>query len=273
MVSSLSLSAVSLPEWSLVFAKEPAPGESTQSINMDKTVVLGPPGKSDGPKPPSSKERILFMVLVIVIAAGGGYLAMNPDLLMGLMGDAPGEAPPMPAPRPKPKAPAPAPQAAAPAAPVVAAPAPPVVAAPAPAAPAPVAAPAAAPAAAPSAIPTPVTPAVPLPAPTAPAAAPKPAVPAPVAVASVPVPAASAPAPAPAAIPSPKFGEGQKVSVGAPTPLMADSAGTKASPTTAKPGSPLVIVDADLQNNAWVYAVRTDKGATGWVAEKNLKAK
>ena len=253
MVSSMSLSAVSLPEWSLVFAKEPtSSGESTQSINMDKTVVLGPPGKSDGPKPPSGRERIMFMALVIVIAAGGGYLAMNPKLLMGLMGDAPGDAPPMPAPRPKPKAPAPVPQAAAPAAPVVAAPAP--VAAPT-AAPAPVAG-------------TPA-PAAPLPAPTAPTTAPKPS--APVAVASIPAPAA--PAPAPEVIPSPKFGEGQKVSVGAPTPLMADSAGTKASPTTAKPGSPLVIVDADLQNNAWVYAVRTDKGATGWVTEKNLKAK
>lgn len=251
MVSSLSLSAVNLPEWNLVFAKEPTPsGDSTQSLNMDKTVVLGPPGKSDGPKPPSSKERILFLVLILVIAAGGGYLAMNPDLLMGLMGEAPGEAPPMPAPRPKPKTPTPAPQAAAPAAPVLAAPAD-------------------APAAVPGAIPTPVTPAMPLPTPMAPAATPKPAAPAPVAVASVPVPAA----PAPAAIPSPKFGEGQKVSVGAPTPLMADSAGTKASPTTAKPGSPLVIVDADLQNNAWVYVVRTDKGATGWVAENNLKAK
>jgi len=35
----------------------------------------------------------------------------------------------------------------------------------------------------------------------------------------------------------------------------------------------LVIVDADLRNNEWVYAVRMDKGVTGWVAEKNLTVK
>jgi hypothetical protein len=87
----------------------------------------------------------------------------------------------------------------------------------------------------------------------------------------------TAPKPAAAsAIPTistPKFGEGEKVSVSAPTPLTTDSAGKKPATASAVPGSTLVVLDADLQNYAWVYSVRTEQGATGWVAEKNLVAK
>ena len=61
--------------------------------------------------------------------------------------------------------------------------------------------------------------------------------------------------------------------MGAPIRLTADSAGTKPGPATAKPGSALKVLDADLQNNAWVYSVRTQQGATGWIAGKNLRAK
>lgn len=75
------------------------------------------------------------------------------------------------------------------------------------------------------------------------------------------------------AIPTPKFGEGEKVSVSAPTALTADSAGKKPGTATAAPGSTLVVLDADLQNFAWVYSVRTEQGVTGWVAELNLVAK
>ncbi len=239
VASGIALSANALPGWSVLFAKEPAPaGDAGQFPDMDKTVVLGPPGKK-GPAPPSNKERLLFLVLVLVIAGAGGYLAMNPDFLANLLGDAPGEAPPAPPPKvAKPATPPPAPvqPAAAPAAPA-AAPAQP--AAPAPAQPA-----AMAPAPTPGSI-----------APAAPAA-----------------PAAVAPAP-PVAIPSPKFHEGQKVFVGAPIRLTADSAGTKQGPATAKPSSALKVLDADLLNNAWVYSVRTPQGATGWIAEKNLRAK
>jgi hypothetical protein len=100
-------------------------------------------------------------------------------------------------------------------------------------------------------------------------------------VASVPAPAPSVPvtAPKPAAssaipaIPTPKFGEGEKVTVSAQTLLTADSAGKKPGTATAAPGSTLVVLDADLQNFAWIYSVRTEHGATGWVAEKNLVAK
>ncbi len=240
----------------MFFAKEPTPAAEPNQQDMDKTVVLGPPGKK-GPTPPSMRERILFLVLILIIVGGGGYLAVNPETLMGLLGDAPGEAPPPPKPKvAKPVAPAPTQT--------------------------PVSAPASAPAqpAAPGAAPVPSQPTAmaPAAAPAASAPAPMPAV-----VASVPAPA-PAPAipitaPKPAAssaipyIPTPKFGEGEKVSVSAPTPLTADATGKTPGTATAAPGSTLVVLDADLQNYAWVYSVRTEQGATGWVAEKNLVAK
>ena len=89
-------------------------------------------------------------------------------------------------------------------------------------------------------------------------------------MASAPKPAAASAVPT---ISTPKFGEGEKVSVSAPTPLTPDSAGKKPATATAAPGSTLVVLDADLQNFAWVYSIRTEQGATGWVAEKNLVAK
>jgi hypothetical protein len=278
VASSLALSIDALQGWSVLFAKEPAPAADPSQPDMDKTVVLGPPGKK-GPTPPSMKERLLFLVLILIIVGGGGYLAVNPDLLMSLLGDAPGETPPVQqAPKvakpaaPKAPAPAPAPTPAAPAmpAPAPAAPAPmaSAPAAPKPAIPAPVAA--ATPAPAPVA-PKPAAPAAPAPAPAAAATpAPAPAPAAPVAVASAPKPVAASAIPS---IPTPKFGEGEKVSVSAPTPLTADAAGKKPGTATAAPGSTLVVVDADLQNFAWVYSVKTEQGVTGWVAEKNLVAK
>jgi hypothetical protein len=241
VASSPAISINALPGWGIFFAKEPAPAGDPNQPDMDKTVVLGPPGKK-GPTPPSMKERILFLVLILIIVAGGGYLAVNPDLLMNLLGDAPGDTPPvqMPVKVAKPAAPAQAP-----------APAPAPVQ---PAAPAAGSAPAAAPAQQAAMVPA--------------------AAPASAAVASVPAPAQKpAATPGVPSIPTPQFGEGQQVSVSAPTPLTADSTGKKPGTATATPGSTLVIVDADLQGYAWVYSVRTEQGATGWVAEKNLIAK
>jgi outer membrane biosynthesis protein TonB len=255
VASSVTLSMNALPGMSLFFAKEPSSAGDPTQADMDKTVVLGPPGKK-GPTPPSTKERILFLVLVLIIVGGGGYLAVNPEVLMNLLGDAPGDTPP-PLPRPrvaKPVAPVPtqapvsAPaQPAAPEAgpvPVPAPPQPPAMAPPVPAAPA--------------SAPVPV-------APTAP-----PAVPTAAAPTAAPKPPTSSAAPD---IPTPRFGEGEKVSVSALTPLTADSAGKKPGMATAAPGSTLVVLDADLQNYAWVYSVRTEQGVTGWIAEKNLVAK
>jgi hypothetical protein len=210
---SVALSVNALPGLNIFFAKEPTPGADSNQQDMDKTVVLGPPGKK-GPTPPSMKERILFLVLILIIVGGGGYLAVNPDTLMGLLGDAPGEAPPPPRPKvAKPVAPAPSqPTAMAPAAPATA-------------------------------------PAIPV---------------------TTPIPAASSAIPT---IPTPQFGEGEKVSVSASTTLTADSAGKKPGVANAAPGSTLVVLDADLQDFVWVYSVRTEQGVTGWVAEKNLVAK
>lgn len=225
LASSPAVSINELHGWSILFAREPAPSADPNQPDMDKTVVLGPPGKK-GPNPPSTKERLLFLVLILLIVAGGGYLAVNPDVLMELLGDPPGAPPPPQIARPAPRPAQPAPGQATP------------------------------------------TPAVPAPAPPGSMPAPAPGtVPAPPAV------AANVPMPTAQTITTPLFGEGQKVSVSAPTPLTADSAGKMPGPTTAVPGSTLVVLDADLQNFAWIYSVRTEQGTTGWVAEKNLVAK
>jgi hypothetical protein len=75
------------------------------------------------------------------------------------------------------------------------------------------------------------------------------------------------------------FGEGQRVTVavdpalaGAMITLSQDPAGTKPGPAV-RPGTGLTILDGDLQQNGWVYSVRSDDGAKGWVAEKRLRLK
>ena len=254
VASSAALSVPPLPWGNIFFAKEPAPAGDPNQPDMDKTVVLGPPGKK-GPAPPSMKERLLFLVLILLIVCGGGYLAVNPDILMSLLGDAPGETPPPQVP-PKVARPAGSPSVPAPT---------PNVPAAVPASVAATAQPAAMPAASAPTANAPAIPAAPATMPAMPVPAPTPTV-----AASVPAPAAIPGVPA---IPTPKFGEGQKVSVAAPTQLTTDATGKKPGAATAAPGSTLVILDADLQSYAWVYSVRTEQGATGWVAEKNLIAK
>jgi hypothetical protein len=78
-------------------------------------------------------------------------------------------------------------------------------------------------------------------------------------------------------VPGPLFAEGQRVSVvpdparpNGPVLLFADAVGTKPGPTVA-PGSFLTVLDGDLQGANWVYAVVTEDGRKGWVAEKHLK--
>lgn len=91
------------------------------------------------------------------------------------------------------------------------------------------------------------------------------------------VPPAIAPPITPSA--SPVFGEGQKVTamVNPAMPedtviLMQDSAGTKPGPGI-RPGTTLTILDGDLQSSGWVYSVRSDDGAKGWISEKRLRLK
>jgi hypothetical protein len=80
-------------------------------------------------------------------------------------------------------------------------------------------------------------------------------------------------------LPSPLFVEGQRVMVFAdpdlppgPVPLTIEAGGTRSS-FTIRPGATVTVVDGELRNNAWVYAVRTEDGAQGWIQEKRLKAK
>lgn len=113
--------------------------------------------------------------------------------------------------------------------------------------------------------------------PSAPVAAPTPsgtAAPLPVS------PATPKPATTPApGLPGPLFSEGQRVMVFAdpalppgPVPLTIEAGGTRSS-FTIRPGATVTVVDGELRNNAWVYAVRTEDGAQGWIQEKRLKAK
>lgn len=126
---------------------------------------------------------------------------------------------------------------------------------------------------APIAQPAPASPDAPAPIPTVPqASAPMTSTPPPTS------PMASAPAPAPASL-SPMFGEGQRVTVAADPALAGgmitlsqDPAGTKPGPAV-QPGTGLTILDGDLQQNGWVYSVRSDDGVKGWVAEKRLRLK
>lgn len=110
---------------------------------------------------------------------------------------------------------------------------------------------------------------------------PKPAAKVPAALS--PAPTTPAPVTAPplvtAAIPSPQFSEGQQVSVildpaapGGSLSLSADPAQSRPGPNV-QPGATLTVLDGDLQNNSWVYSVRTQDGAVGWIAEKRLVAK
>ena len=80
----------------------------------------------------------------------------------------------------------------------------------------------------------------------------------------------------PAMVPTPLFGEGQNASVHAdpsapagPISLTVDSAGTQPV-QTVRPDEGVTILDAEWRGNSWVYLVRTQDGATGWISERQL---
>jgi hypothetical protein len=125
--------------------------------------------------------------------------------------------------------------------------------------------------------PAPVVPPVP-----APQAAPSPGneASAPLTPAIVPPPQMAARTAAPV-VPSldPMFSEGQKVTVtpdertpGGSILLFADSLSSKPG-LNVRPGVSLTVMDGDLQSGGWMYLVRTDEGAAGWVSEKRLRLK
>lgn len=125
---------------------------------------------------------------------------------------------------------------------------------------------------------TPPTPMVAMP-PAKPAPRPQPA-PSATPVPVTPSPQTTSPGPIASLFPpTPLFSQGQRVSV-VPDPvppsgllsLSLDSAGTRPGPSV-RAGTTLTVLDGELQNNIWVYSVRTEDGTTGWIAEKHLRPK
>lgn len=237
--------------WNLFFARQPEPDLEFTEEELEQTMDV----RSSSPKksPKKSGGSPLMWILLLVVAGGGAYVAMEPEMVMDVVGPLLGDTP-EPAPQPpvarKPAPPKPMPstqpgQPQQPAQPLQAA-------VPAPA-------------------PTPIP--VPAQAPSMPTAS----APAPTAPKSLPTPAVSAPPTI--ATPDPLFTEGQRVTVlpnpGAPgqkVSLLKDAEGTKSGPAIP-PGTAFTILDGDLQERGWVYSVRSDYGTKGWLAEKQLKRK
>lgn len=260
----------SLPAWHILFAREQEPDLELDEPVADDMDEMDS-GDDNGNAPQGSgddrRQKMLKLVLLAVVAGAGLYVAMDPSIVMG----PPEEPSPVPALAPSQTAQAPTapPKPAAP---------PPAVTQPAAQAPSP----------APATDPQPM---VPSPAqhalstaPTAPMP-PQPKTPMP-AVASAPaatMPSAVSPAPAkPAAAStglSPLFSEGQLVVVLpdptkpiGPVALMADAGSNRPGPTVG-PNASATVLDGELRNNGWIYAIRTAQGATGWISETQLQAK
>jgi hypothetical protein len=233
--------------WTLHFARQPEPDLEFTEEELDQTITT----KARGPMNPRKKSgggRPILWILLLALVGGIAYVAtMEPEMLTEWLSLYLGESTPPPAP-------------------------PPIAMKPKPSAPAPVAPPAPAPQAAPS-------PSSGASAPLAPATSPATAV-APAAPAVVP-PSQTAARPAAPVVPplDPMFSEGQKVTVtvdemapGGSIPLFADSSSSKPGPIV-RPGVSLTVMDGDLQPGGWMYLVRTDEGAKGWVSEKRLRLK
>jgi len=238
-----NLTSVANPfNWTLIFARQPEPDLEFTEEELDQTTVP----KARGPLNPRKKSgggRPILWILLLALVGVMAYVAMEPEMLTEWLSPYLGESTPPPmAMKPKPLAPVPV----APPAPARQAAPSPSDEASAPAAPAPSPATASAPA--------------------APAIAPPPQT-------------AARPA-APVAPPlATMFSEGQKVTVtvvetapGGSIPLFADSSSSKPGPIV-RPGVTLTVLDGDLQPGGWMYLVRTDEGATGWVSEKRLRLK
>ena len=243
-----NLTSVGNPfHWTLLFARQPEPDLEFTEEELDQTITT----KARGPMNPRKKSgggRPILWILLLALVGGIAYVAtMEPEMLTEWLSPYLGESTPPPAP-------------------------PPIAMKPKPSPPAPVAPPAPAPQAAPS-------PSSGASAPLAPATSPATAV-APAAPAVVP-PSQTAARPAAPVVPplDPMFSEGQKVTVtvdemapGGSIPLFADSSSSKPGPIV-RPGVSLTVMDGDLQPGGWMYLVRTDEGAKGWVSEKRLRLK
>lgn len=229
-------------DWTLHFARQPEPDLEFTEEELDQTITTKARGPVTPRKKPGGGSPILW-ILLLALVGGIAYVSMEPEMLTEWLSPYLGESTPPPmAMKPKPLAPAPV----------------------APTAPAPQAAP---------------SPSNEASAPLAPATSPATAV-APAAPAVVPPPQTAARPAAPVVPPlDPMFSEGQKVTVtvdemapGGSISLFADSSSSKPGPIV-RPGVSLTVMDGDLQPGGWMYLVRTDEGAKGWVSEKRLRLK
>ena len=231
--------------WTRLFARQPEPDLEFTEEELDQTNTMKARGSMSPQKKSGGGSPILW-VLVLALIGGIAYLSMEPEMVTEWLSPYLGESTPPPvAMKPKPPAPVPV----APPAPVLA---PPKVAG------------------APSSDAS---------APLAPATPPAAAVP-PVAPAVVPPPQTAAKPVTPVATSSdPMFSEGQKVTITGDNTspdgnilLFAESSSTKPGPIV-RPGVLMTVMDGDLQPGGWVYLVRTDEGAIGWISEKRLRLK
>jgi len=229
-------------DWTLHFARQPEPDLEFTEEELDQTITTKARGPVTPRKKPGGGSPILW-ILLLALVGGVAYVSMEPEMLTEWLSPYLGESTPPPmAMKPKPLAPAPV----------------------APTAPAPQAAP---------------SPSNEAAAPLAPATSPATAV-APAAPAVVPPPQTAARPAAPVVPPlDPMFSEGQKVTItvdemapGGSISLFADSSSSKPGPIV-RPGVSLTVMDGDLQPGGWIYLVRTDEGAKGWVSEKRLRLK
>jgi hypothetical protein len=222
--------------WTLLFARQPEPDLEFTEEELDQTIAT----KSRGPLNPRKKSgggRPILWILLLALVGGIAYVSMEPEMLTEWLSPYLSESTPPPmAMKPKPLAPAPAPQAAP-------------------------------------------SPSNETSAPLAPSTSPATTV-ARAAPAVVPPPQTAARPAAPVVPPfDPMFSEGQKVTVtvdemvpGGSILLFAESSSSKPGPLV-RPGASLTVLDGDLQPGGWMYLVRTDEGAKGWVSEKRLRLK
>lgn len=225
-------------DWTLLFARQPEPDLEFTEEELDQTITT----KARSPLNPHKRSggggRPALWILLLILVGGITYVAtMEPEMLEEWLSPYLGESTPPPAMTMKPN---PSAQARV-----------------SPPAPTPQAAPS------PNDAASGTSPAV---APTTPAAVPPPQ------------PATRPTAPVAPSL-DPMFSEGQKVTVttdntapGGNIQLFADSTSSSPGPIV-RPGASLTIIDGDLQSGGWVYLVRTDEGAKGWVSEKRLRLK
>ena len=107
-LSASPTAASPLLGWNLFFAQEPEPDLDLDEDLDDLDDLEEPPSRSYRPRNPKKQSswRPLLWVLLLIVVIGGGYLAMQPEVAMDLVGSFLGETPPPPAVvQPPPKAP------------------------------------------------------------------------------------------------------------------------------------------------------------------------